>query len=255
MEVGWEDNPWFPEVLEKERQAFLRQVKSGARRQEEYDNIWGGKCKPAVEGAIYADEVAKVLKDGRLCEVPYQSTFPVYTIWDLGWADSMAIVFVQCIAGGIRFIDYIEDSHRTYESYVKQIKEKDYQLGKAWLPHDGKACNPQTGRSPITTLQNLKLDTSDETIPDPGKEEGIRLTRMAFPRFYFDKKKCGPLFNCLRRYARIVSKDTEEPMGTKKDANAHGADAVRYTAVIEPELYERSIITKDPYAGFGAWVG
>ena len=48
IECSYHNNPWFPAVLEKERQLFLRQVESGARSQDEYENIWGGKCRPCL---------------------------------------------------------------------------------------------------------------------------------------------------------------------------------------------------------------
>lgn len=236
VRVGWEDNPWFPAVLEKERQEFLRQVERGARRQEEYDNIWGGKCKPAVDGAIYPDECAAVLKSGRLCPVPYDPTLKVHTVWDLGWNDAMAIGFVQTAASSVRLIDYIEDSHRTYDSYVQEIKAKGYNLGKAWLPHDGKARNPQTGKSPIELLNALGLETDVNGVPDIGIKQGIEAARQMFPRVYFDKDKCTPLFNRLRRYARVISPTTDEPQGPKRDENAHGADMFRYVAVVEKNL-------------------
>ena len=35
LECSYHNNPWFPDVLERERLHFLRQVESGARRQEE----------------------------------------------------------------------------------------------------------------------------------------------------------------------------------------------------------------------------
>lgn len=236
VKVGWETNPWFPAVLDKERREFLRQVERGARRQEEYDNIWGGKCKPAVDGAIYVQEVIKTLEDKRLCPVPYDPTLKVHTVWDLGWNDKMAIGFVQTAASSVRFIDYIEDSHRTYESYVQEIKDRKYNLGKAWLPHDGRARNPQTGKSPIELLNALGLEAPNPGVPDIGVDAGIRAARQMFPRCYFDKERCTPLFNRLRRYARVISPTTDEPQGPKKDDNAHGADMFRYVAVCEKNL-------------------
>jgi phage terminase large subunit len=238
IECSYHNNPWFPEVLEKERALFLRQVESGARSQADYDNIWEGKCKPAVDGAIYPDEVAKVLSDKRLCAVPYDPKLSVHTIWDLGWNDLMAIGVVQVAAGSVRFIDYIEDSHRTYESYVNELKAKPYanKFSKAWLPHDGKARNPQTGVSPIELLNSLGLKADASGVPDIGVKAGIEAGRQMFPRVYFDKQSCTPLFNRLRRYARTISPTTDTPMAPKKDENAHGADMFRYVAVIEKQL-------------------
>ena len=236
QDMSYDTNPWFPSVLEKERQEFLRQVENGSRRQEDYDNIWLGKCRPALPGSIYPDEIQAALKSNRLCPVPYDPKLKVHTIWDLGWADSMAIGFAQTAASSVRFIDYIEDSHRTYDSYYQEIKEKKYNLGIAWLPHDGKAKNPQTGVSPIETLQKLGLKTDDKGVPDIGVHAGIEAARQMFSRCYFDKENCTPLFNRLRRYVRVISPTTNEAGAPKRDENTHGADMFRHVAVVESKL-------------------
>ncbi len=70
-EINWRDNRWFPDVLKKERREMLRQVEAGARSQDDYDNIWEGKCRAALEGAIYAKEVLTAKMAGRLGIVPY----------------------------------------------------------------------------------------------------------------------------------------------------------------------------------------
>jgi phage terminase large subunit len=259
-DMSYDTNPWMTKTAEGERQTFLRAVKAGTRQQHEYDNIWLGHCRPAVEGAIYTNEVAKAIADGRLCAVPYDATHRVFLIWDLGWADSMAIGFVQVIGGAIRFIDYIEDNNRTYESYYLQITGIDQDgipgkkssngtpygnFGLAWLPHDGKNHNPQTGKTNILTLQELGLDTSNETIEQVGFVHGLRLARQMFPRCWFDKDKAGPLFNRLRRYAFKIGAENEEPQNVKKDINAHGSDMFRYTAVVEAELVDNDNIPKN----------
>jgi len=238
--MSFDTNPWFPTVLEGERQEFLRQVESGARKQEDYDNIWGGKCKTAVDGAIYPDEVASVLSSGRLCPVPFDPLLKVHVIFDIGWNDKMAIGPVQVAAGSVRLIDYIEDSHRTYESYVNELLDKPYakRIKALWLPHDAKAKNPQTGKSSVEIVQALVKDhgIKVDVVPDIGVKQGIEAVRQMFPRMYFDKTNCTPLFNRLRRYARVISPSTEEPGAPKHDENSHGADMVRYLAVIENKL-------------------
>ena len=240
QEMSYDKNPWFPEVLERERQEFLRQVANGSRRQAEYDNIWGGKCKPAVDGAIYPDEVEAALKQGRLCPVPYDPMLSVHAIWDLGWNDAMAIGFVQVAAGSVRVIDYIEDSHRTYASYVDEILDKPFakKLKAFYLPHDARAANPQTGKSSVEIVKSLLNETSIkvDVIPEIGVKQGIEATRQMFPRMYFDKANCTTLFNRLRRYARVISPTTLEAGKPKHDENSHGADMVRYIAVIEKQL-------------------
>ncbi|MEI6569784.1 MAG: PBSX family phage terminase large subunit, partial [Verrucomicrobiota bacterium] len=48
VQVNYNDNPWFPEVLEQERQHCQ------LTNLEDYGQIWEGKCRISVAGAIYA---------------------------------------------------------------------------------------------------------------------------------------------------------------------------------------------------------
>jgi phage terminase large subunit len=244
QQLSWRENPWFPEVLKQERENFLRQVEQGKRTQEDYDNIWEGKCRSSVEGAIYPDEIRRVLEDKRLRNVNHDGTLKVHAIWDLGWNDKMAIGIVQTSPGEVRLIDYIEDSHRTYESYVDELLDKPYAKGfkDFYLPHDAKAANAQTGKSTqeivIELLKAHKRGDGIEVelVPDIGVKPGIEAARQMFVRVYFDKANCTPLFNRLRRYARVISPQTEEAGKPKHDENSHGADMFRYLAVVENQL-------------------
>ena len=44
---NWRDNPWFPPELESERRHALATMPT-----EEYEHVWGGQCRPAVEGEV-----------------------------------------------------------------------------------------------------------------------------------------------------------------------------------------------------------
>ena len=59
--MNWSDNPWFPEVLEKERLHA-----EATMSVHEYRNVWEGECLPAVTGAIYFDEVASLERGGQV---------------------------------------------------------------------------------------------------------------------------------------------------------------------------------------------
>lgn len=235
VEINWRDNPWFPPVLEDERREMLRQVSLGIRSQDDYDNIWEGKCKSAVDGAIYFREVQAAKVAGRVRDVPHDPMLLTHTIWDLGWNDKMSIGFVQRAASEIRIIDYIEDSHRTYDFYADLIRKRPYRYGKHWLPHDGRSKSPESGRSPQDILQAL-LAEPVEIVPDIGLEQGIQAARQMFPRVYFDKERAGALFNRLGRYRRRINQTNNEPGSPEHDENSHGADMFRYIAVSEGEL-------------------
>lgn len=61
VSTNWRDNPWLPDVLNDERKELLRQVELGVRSQDDYDNIWEGRCRAALEGAIYSKEILAAL--------------------------------------------------------------------------------------------------------------------------------------------------------------------------------------------------
>lgn len=223
-EVGWRDNPWFPEVLNNERLKAKRSMLA-----EDYAHIWEGKARRVAAGAIYRHEIEALYADGRAAAVPYDPRLPVHTVWDLGWNDAMAIAMVQVGPQDVRIIDYIEDSHRTYDWYVAQLEKRPYRWGTDYLPHDGKTKNAQTGKSTEVVLRELGRRTV-RCLPALGVEEGIKSARMLFPRCYFDQHKTARLLECLKRYQRQVNSSTGEAMGPLHDEYSHGADCFRYVA-------------------------
>ena len=228
VEINWRDNPWFPQVLEDERQKAERTLLS-----EDYKHIWEGKPRTVAEGAIYRHEIQALVDDGRICNVPYDPILPVNTVWDLGWNDAMTIILVQAGPMGLRILDYIEDSNRTYAWYVAELEKRPYRWGTDYLPHDGAACNPQTGISSIQTLKNLGRNVADP-LPAIDPEEGIKQARMIFPKCYFDRAKTARLVECLKRYRRAINQRTNEPTGPLHDEYSHGADAFRYLGMAAP---------------------
>ena len=150
VQMNWRDNPWFPEVLEKERQETLR------RDQSNYENIWEGKPKLVSEGAIYKEEIERLVSESRIRLVPYDPVLSVHTVWDLGWNDAMTIGFFQRSGAEVRCIDYIEDSHRTLDWYVAQIDKRPWRWGTDFIPHDGRSRNFQTGKSTEEALQAMQ---------------------------------------------------------------------------------------------------
>ena len=228
-QINWSDNPWFPNVLEQERIHCLE------TSPEDYDNIWGGQCRPTVAGAIYAKEMTKMLADNQVTVVPYNPKLKVHAVWDLGWADSMSIIMVQKVGpSALAVINYIEDSQRTLDWYVEELKKLEYNWGTDWIPHDGTHADFKTGRSTESLLKSM--GRSPMITPNIGIEQGIKLARMIFPRCYIDKTQCEVLIECLKRYRRAINTATQEPGAPVHDAYSHGADAWRYLAVVADQL-------------------
>lgn len=248
--VNYSDNPWFPEVLEKERQRCQLIDPKG------YDNIWEGKCKPAVDGAIYYDEVAKAEANGQICNVPYDPMLKVHVVFDLGWNDAMAISLVQRVRSEIRIIEYIEDSHKTLDHYSAELKKKNMNWGKVWLPHDGFSRDMKTGKSSEEIMKKLGWSVVPrEGIVEMGLEEGIKATRQTFGQIYFDKKKTERLVQCAKRYRRAINRQTNEPQGPLHDEWSHGADNLRYVCINADKMKNDTQSATNHYEAAASWQG
>lgn len=233
-ELNWRDNPWFAEPLISEREHAYR-VAQATGGMDDYNNIWEGKVRSAVEGAIYAREVAASVEGRRIRDVPHDTLLRTHTIWDLGWNDQTSILFVQRVGSEIRVIDYIEESHRPLSWYAQEIEKRGYRYRSNWLPHDGdKGRLESDGKSSKQLLEAMGLRC--EIVKDIGVEAGIKAAREMFPRVYFDRDKAARLVECLKRYKRQINRATQEPRAPLHDEYSHGADAYRYLACVADKL-------------------
>lgn len=251
VQVNWRDNPWFPSVLEDERDKAQRTM-----LEDDYLHIWEGRPRRTAPGAIYRHEIEELVADGRVRDVPYDPSLPVHTVWDLGWNDAMTIIMVQRGPMDVRIIDYIEDSHRTLDWYVKELEKRTrYRWGTDWLPHDGATGNYKTGKS---TEQMLKdMGRKPKVLKMTRIQEGIRAARLVFSRCYFDSTKTARLIECLKRYRRDINSKTDEPNAPVHDEYSHGADAFRYLgqAVERMQSEEFKPIEVLPFAPLDAEMG
>lgn len=235
-QINWPDNPWFSVELEGERLHSLR------TRPEDYDNIWEGKPRSSVLGAIYADEVQALLQGNRYGLYEHDPLHLTHTIWDLGWNDAMTISMVQKVANNLIIVDYIEESHRTYDWYVKELNARGYNWGTDFLPHDGEHRNPQTGKSAKEVLE--ALGRTVEITPNLPVEDGIKIVRQTFPHIFMNAGKTERLLQCCRRYRREINRSTGEPGKPLHDEWSHGADNIRYLAINAERLQSQRALSR-----------
>lgn len=254
--VNHSDNPWFPEVLRKEMEEKKKRDPDG------YLHIWEGHCKQVLEGAIFAKELRTAKLEGRITDVPYDSTRPVHTFWDLGWnsvTGRTAIIMAQSAGTAYRIIDYLEDAEHTVQWYISELNKRGYTWGTDYLPHDAESTNIAAGGKTVRKImRNLgrKVHILRRT-----KSIGadIEICRTVFPQVYIDRNKASDLLQCLNRYKYAV--DEETGLRSKKpepNIYIHGADAFRQFARAiqeekQPKQEEKPMIA--PYVGSGAWMG
>lgn len=224
VKINWQDNPWFPEVLRREKDDLQ------ARDPEAYDNIWEGNCRTTISGAIYGRELRAADGDGRICKVPYDALKPVHTFFDLGWADNTSIWFAQTVGAELRLIDYYANSQMPITHYISVMQQKGYVYGTDWLPHDAKAKTISSGRSVEEIM--VAMGRRVQIVPKLSVEDGINAARTVFNRCYFDKDKCSEGLQSLRHYRYDVDPESQQLSGRPlHDWSSHGADAFRYFSV------------------------
>jgi len=248
VNINWVDNPWFPLVLEKERQHCLKSDPKS------YNNIWEGKPKTVVDGAIYADEFQQVVDEHRIAKISHDPILKTHVVMDLGWADKMAIIMVQRSGSELRIIDYIEESYKTLDYYSDQLKQRSYNWGTVFMPHDAVARDFKTGKSAAELMTQLGWNVS--VVPMGEVEGGIRVARLTFSRCWFDKEKTERLLECLKRYRRAINSTTGQPQGPLHDEASHGADAFRYMCLSTDQMRNDNLKRKrhDDTSRGGSWM-
>jgi phage terminase large subunit len=241
IELNYGDNPWFPEVLEKERLHAMATMKP-----EDYAHIWEGQCKPAVEGAIYFDAMSATINGNRIREVPHDASLKTHVVFDLGMSDAMTLILVQKVASEIRVIHYIEGTQRILADYSAELRglkldDQPMNWGNLYLPHDGFHVRHQSGKDDASILRGLGWDV--QPVPNTGINTGIDRAREMFPRVYFNKDRTQRLVECLKRYRWNINSKTGEAVAPLHDSFSHGADAFRYLALTE------GMMSNDTYGG------
>jgi phage terminase large subunit len=247
IKINWSDNPWFPDTLMLEKDALKE------RDLEAYNQVWEGLCRQSVDGAIFAKELQQAELDGRLCKVPYDATKPVHAVFDLGWADSTAIWFLQFVGMETRLIRYIEDSQKTISHYLATMQTFGYVYDKVWLPHDAENKTlAAAGRSIDDIVRAAGYKT--QILPRVPILDSINAARTIFPSCYFDRDNAAEGINCLRHYRYEVDPATGQfSRSPLHDHYSHGADAFRYIALMIKEPGPKK--AKAQVAIVAGWMG
>ena len=239
--VTYRDNPWFPPVLREEMETLKD------RDLAAYENVWEGRCRAAVDGAIFASELEAATIGGRIKDVSYDPTKPVITVWDLGQSDSTAIWFVQMDDREYRLIDFYQAHGQKFGYYAKVLRERPYAYGRMWLPHD--AGNETQAAESSLLKQARSFNFEARIVPKVTKRQRIEAGRSIFPRCWFDATRCADGLQSLRHYRYKLGDDglsfAKEPL---HDWSSHASDAFTYLGVaVKADPTSPSPATADGY--------
>jgi len=249
QKINWSDNPWFPEVLALEKDALK------SRDPSAYQTVWEGLCRLTVDGAIFAQEMQVAELDGRITKVNYDPTKPVHAIFDLGWADSTAIWFLQFVGMETRLIRYHEDSQKTISHYLALMQTYGYMYDTLWLPHDAQN---KTLASNGKSIEEIVRAAGHKTriIERTPIVDSINAARTIFRNCWFDRENCYDGLQCLRHYRYEVDPETGQfSRNPLHDQYSHGADAFRYIGLMINEPKPRRKVQNQNYGQHNSWMG
>ena len=222
--VNYNQNPWFPEELEKER-LYLKE-----KNEDLYNHVWEGEVLSNRDGAYYA----KFIPNDQIIDFAVEPNIPVDSYWDLGVSDSTCIWLVQQIGMEIRVVDCYENQGEGLQFYINWLHDwrakHQAVFGDHYAPHDIQVRELGTGKSRLETAR--KLGIHFRVVRKLTIEDGIHAARAILPKCYFEKTNTKDGLQALRRYR----KEFDEKKGIYKphplhDWSSHYADAFRYFAV------------------------
>lgn len=252
IEVNWYDNPWFNDTLKAEKDADF------AADPEMAEHVWNGGYERISAGAYYAKHIARLEKDGRIGNYPYDSNLgPVYTSWDLGVDDYTTEWFIQIhhVDGmpRVRVFDYYEasgmgadeflyaanpeynpDVIAKWEALAELGRHKPLVYQRHFFPHD--IGNREWGAGAKTRIQTVnalgvplsKINRGVAQNPD----ERINAVRQLLPMCEFNQTERVMVgLTHLRRYSRKVNEQLGIYLGPLHDEHSHGADGFGEFAV------------------------
>ena len=254
MKINHSDNPLLPKDLRQEMEV----LKAGD--EDEYLHVWEGFTKQTITGAIYSKEIKKVLLEGRRGRVPYDSSRPVQTFWDLGHDDKTAIWFIQQVGVEYNLINYFEDRLQKIPYYLEYLQSLKYNYGFHHLPHDGD--NETLASMSVANIIRKTYPGRVRVVPRiPKKVMGIRAAKVVFDLCNFDEENTADGWTCLCRYQYEVDEETGQ-FSTNPLHNdySNGADAFQTfalnlkseTALKKKKPEENRIINQNQPRG---WMG
>lgn len=244
VEMNWRDNPWFPDVLNRER------IADKEARPESYDHIWEGDFNTLTDGAYFGREMRKARKEERMKPVPIDPKRPVHTAWDLGKSENNPIWCFQVIGGQLMVVDFYVPDSEDLEEWCAWLNQQGY-TGNDYVPHDILVTEWGSKRTRIETLR--ALGRKPKRIPKVSVADGLQAGRVAINAAQFhvadDERSERVAYGILglENYRRDWDEDlkTWKPFPVK-DFAEHIGSAWRYLGLSWQE--ERPVLPSKPKA-------
>jgi len=195
----------------------------------------------AVTGAYYNKNMTRLRKLKRITKVPHDPALPVNTMWDLGYDDSMTLVFHQRSGKENHLIDYYENEGENFAHYVTVMRDRKlelgYDYGDHYLPHDSQVHDLSAERNETRReyLERNGVKPIQIVSRPKGQDEvlsAIQETREFLDNCWIDEERCAALIKGLDNYKKKWD-DKRGAFSKTPDHTwaSHSADALRTGAM------------------------
>lgn len=207
VKVGWEDNLWFPDVLNKER-LYLRSIDL-----EAYDHIWGGNPKAITDAVIFGK---RTTVEGF--ETPADARFFFGADW--GFANDPSVLLRSFIQDECLFIDYEQFGYGVEIDELPALFDK--VPGARLWPIKADSSRPET----ISYMKRKGFNISAADKWEGCVEDGVAHLK-AFRKIVIHER-CKHMDDERRLYRYKVDKKSGDVLPVIVDKHNHGWDSERY---------------------------
>jgi phage terminase large subunit len=208
-EINWRDNPWFPSVLEMERQAMLRRDPDG------YQHVWEGKCSTRSDAQIFR---GKWIVDNF---TPDPATWHPYYGADWGFSTDPTVLVKCWVHGHNLYIDQEAYGVHTELDDIPALFDKVTDCRKYRIYADN--ARPET----ISHVKAKGFNIEGVEKWKGSVEDGIEYIRGSFDKIIV-RPSCPKTVNELLLYSHKIDKLTSEVLPDIVDKHNHCMDAMRY---------------------------
>jgi phage terminase large subunit len=195
-------------------------------------------------GAVWGDAVEELDKRGGIAEFDHPSD-GVFTTWDMGISDAMAIWFWRVNADRAPdLIDHYESTGKPLSHFFDEVEAKPYRYVRHFVPHDARARTYQTGVSTVEMFVERFGSGYVAVTPSLSLADGIQAARWLLQQPMRIHSRCAAGVEALKAYH--YEWDAEQKVMSRNpvhDWSSHTADAFRYVACVAKR---GDILTRPP---------
>lgn len=219
-------------------------------RDEEFEQEMNCSFNAAIRGAFYAKEMAAAEREGRITQIKYEASLPVWAALDLGWSDLMVVGFFQqagtehrCLGCKAYERTKLSDMLHDWKTTLR------FPVDGVILPHDADIHELGTGKTRREIIESLGY-TTEMARKCADIHEDIAQVQELLPHFWWDYENTRTLREGLLSYRSEYDEVRNVHKVTPVHSWAsHYADMVRYYVTGRPDPF--ALIANSPSRGSG----